>query len=325
MTKKIILVGCGNIGSRHLQALMKFQENISIDIVEPSNKSKHNVNLLIKKLNVKKSPKITWLNSIQNLNSTGDVVIVATNSIGRTKLINTLLKQGNKKFIIEKIVCQSRSEYKYLISEFKKYGASGWVNANRRYFTSYQKIKKLFVASNPLQLSVYLGNSGLGTSSIHFIDLFCWLNNDYDVRLTGKYLFDKVYSNKRGKLFKEFAGTIVGSNKKNSLLTISTHSNQSTSQSSIVEIYDGKRHIVINELEEKLYFLTNFEKSPKFSFKFGHVSELTYKIVQDIFNTNSCLLPTLQDSYKSHSELFQIFNNHLQKHLHHKVQKCPIT
>lgn len=325
MTKKLILVGCGNIGSRHLQALMKFQNRVSIDIVEPNKKSKDNAIALIEKSSIKKYPEINWSTSIQDLTDSGDIVIVATNSIDRPKLIESMLKQGNKKFLIEKMVCQSCNEYKSLISIFKKFNASGWINANRRYFTSYQKIKQLFSSSKSIQLGVYLGNSGLGTSSIHFVDLFCWFNNNYDIRLNGEYLFDKIYPSKRGKHFSEFAGTIVGSNKKNSFLTISTHNNQSAPPSVIVEIYDGKRHIVINELEEKFYFLTNRENLSKLSFKFGHVSELTYKITQDILKNNSCLLPTLQEMHNSHSELFRIFNNHLFEHLHHKVQKCPIT
>ena len=38
MEKRIILVGCGNIGSRHLQAIAKLPYGIKVDIVEPSDK-----------------------------------------------------------------------------------------------------------------------------------------------------------------------------------------------------------------------------------------------------------------------------------------------
>ena len=34
--KKIILIGCGNIGSRHLQAIVKTNDETSIQIVEPN-------------------------------------------------------------------------------------------------------------------------------------------------------------------------------------------------------------------------------------------------------------------------------------------------
>ncbi len=304
---------------------MKFQDKISIDVVEPNKKSKNNALILIKKLSTEKSPKINWFTSIQDLTDSGDVVIIATNSVDRPKLIEILLKQGNKKFLIEKMVCQSKKEYNHLISKLKKHDASAWVNTNRRYFHSYRKIKEIFKKSNSLQINVYLGNSGLGTASIHFIDLFCWLTNNNQIILDGKYLMNKIFLNKRGKNFKEFAGTIIGSNSSDSLLTITTPNDQKLSPLSLVEIFDGKRHLTINELEENLYYLSNFTKSPKIHFKFNHVSELTYKIIKDILKSNSCLLPTIQDSYDSHSELFRIFNKHLSKQLHHKVEKCPIT
>lgn len=35
MVKRILLVGCGIIGSRHLQAIAKLEEKTEIDVVEP--------------------------------------------------------------------------------------------------------------------------------------------------------------------------------------------------------------------------------------------------------------------------------------------------
>ena len=37
--KKIILVGCGNIGSRHLQALTKLNGEYLIEIIEPNDEA----------------------------------------------------------------------------------------------------------------------------------------------------------------------------------------------------------------------------------------------------------------------------------------------
>jgi len=195
--------------------------------------------------------------------------------------------------------------------------------ANMFYFVS--SIKEIFKNSDFLQINGYLGNSGLGTASIHFIDLFCWLTNNNQIKLDGAYLMNKIFANKRGKNFKEFAGTIIGSNSSGSLLTITTPNDQRLPPLSIVEIFDGERHIAINELEEKFFILNNTGSKIKLNFKFGHTSNLTYKIVKDIFKTNSCKLPSLEYSYNAHSELFKIFNNHIQKILKYKVKKCPIT
>jgi len=40
LTKRICLIGCGNVGSRHLQAIAKLPYDIQIDVVEPQSESK---------------------------------------------------------------------------------------------------------------------------------------------------------------------------------------------------------------------------------------------------------------------------------------------
>ena len=40
MSYRILLVGCGNVGSRHLQALAKIPFSLKIDIIEPNSSSK---------------------------------------------------------------------------------------------------------------------------------------------------------------------------------------------------------------------------------------------------------------------------------------------
>ena len=39
-TKKILILGCGNVGSRHLQALTNLPYDLEIGIIEPNDESK---------------------------------------------------------------------------------------------------------------------------------------------------------------------------------------------------------------------------------------------------------------------------------------------
>ncbi len=104
MKKNITLVGCGNIGSRHLQSLIKFQDKIIINVVEPQIKNQKTAKTLIAKENTKILPTINWFQNILQINQKSDLVIIATNSKGRIDIVSQLLEQGNKRFIIEKIV-----------------------------------------------------------------------------------------------------------------------------------------------------------------------------------------------------------------------------
>jgi hypothetical protein len=95
-------------------------------------------------------------------------------------------------------------------------------------------------------------------------------------------------------------------------------------ESFIIQISGNGNSAYIDELEESGYFMNNKRKE-KLNVKFGHTSELTTKIIQDIFSKNDCLLPSLKDLTYSHKELFRIFNRHIKKTLNKDVNLCPIT
>lgn len=320
--KKIVLVGCGNIGSRHLQAIVKLKDSISIQIIEPDLKAQTLAKSRLNEIKYNKfKHEIFWHKSLSEIKNKSDLVIVATNSKGRINLIQKLLNLGHKKFIIEKIVCQSSDEYNKLLLLFKKFRAKGWVNTNRRYFKVYQIIKKKFVDSKFIQLSVFAGNSDLGTNAIHFLDLFSWFVEDYEIKLNGEFLGNEIFKNKRGENFKEFQGTVI-SFSKNSFISLTFF--PAKKESFIIKIYGEDRFASVDELEEQSYFV-NKKGKEKINAKFGHTSELTTKIIQDIFSKDDCLLPTLKDSSYLHKELFHIFNKHMKKTLNKDVKLCPIT
>ncbi len=322
LKKNIILVGCGNIGSRHLQALVRLPFTVDIHVVEKSDKSKH---LAISRLNEirfdKKNSHIFWYDSIDQLTENADLVIISTLSQGRVDLILNLLKNKNKKFLIEKPVCQSKKEYENLLNQMKLFKATGWVNTNRRYFESYKKIKQDLNDSKFINVHVVSKASGLGTNAIHFLDLFSWLTNDSKIKLNGEFLTPKLFPNKRGKEFKEFYGTIVGSAKNDSSITIT--SLPSNIESIFVTISTDSINYVIDELNQSAYKIGKITK--KLNFTYEHASQLTKKIAMDILEKNSSFLPKLDESYIAHLELFRIFNMHIKKQLKREVSLCPIT
>ncbi len=324
MRKKILLVGCGNIGSRHLQALVKLPFEVNIEIVEPNKDAQK---LALKRLNeIKYNHKkfeIIWHNNFTMLDLPSDLVIVATTSINRIDIINNLLKLGNKKFLVEKIVCQSIFEYSLLLKKFKKFNATGWVNTNMRYFDSYKKIKKYFTNSKIIHISLTTsGEYGLGTNAIHYLDFFSWFVNDYNIRLDGDLLSNKLFPNKRSKKLVEFAGLLSGSNDGGSTITLNFIPNSKLPL--IVNIYgDNNKHLLINETTEKVFDLN--DKHIPFNFIYEHTSNLTTKIVMDIVIKNRCNLSTIENSYYLHRELFRILCKHIKKLTDKQTKICPIT
>ena len=324
MTKKIVLIGSGEIGSRHLQALAKLPMDIQIDIVEPKEKSKELGLMRFNEVsNNKNKQQLFWHNSVDEIENLSDLVIVATTATGRSDLVINLLEKGHSRFLIEKMVCQSREEYEKLLSKINEHNAKGWINAARRYFASYQKLKESFRNSEFIDVSVIAGKRGLGTSAIHYIDLFSWFANNSEITLNGDCLYDELFTNKRGKDLVEFAGTITGNLKNGSTLTITFL--PKADLPIIVIITGNDNFFLVDELNEnKILNIKNLKKD-YLDYKYEHVSTTTAWIVEDILKNDECLLPDLNSLFKAHSELFRIFNSHIKKVTGSLPKLCPIT
>ena len=324
MTKKIVLVGCGNVGSRHLQALAKLPFKAEIDIVEPNKESKSLGKSRLKDvLPNKNESKFTWRESINDLNPGADIAIIATTSVGRGDILNQLMESGIKKFLVEKMVCQSSEHYEQILFQLKKNNARGWVNTNLRYFNAWQKIKKYFSDSDTIHLSIIASNfSALGTNAIHYLDLFSFFIEDYQIELNGQFLLNKLFPNKRGGNFKEFGGMITGSNKKGSTLSMTFMPESKIPN--ILNIAGKDKHLMVDEVNELVFDLAH-NQSSKIDFRFEHLSSLTTKIIIDILNTDGCKLTSLENSYYLHDKLFRIFNSHIKKITDEDVKLCPIT
>ena len=116
MRKKIVLIGCGQIGSRHLQAIIKLDGNLNIQVVEPNDTSKKIGEDRVREvLSGKHKFKIEWLKDLSQVDRDADLTIVATTARNRVKIIDKLLQMGHKRFLVEKMICQSIEEYGYLL------------------------------------------------------------------------------------------------------------------------------------------------------------------------------------------------------------------
>lgn len=323
MIKKIIVVGCGNIGSRHIQALTNLPFETNIAVVDPSIESQKMAQIRLKEIDYDhKKHEFQWYMSIDELEQKSyDLAIVATTAINRLPILEKLLELGNSKLVIEKMVCQSVKEYEKLLDMLKKFKAEGWVNTNLRYFSSWQKIKEQINSSKPVHFSVIAPNiSALGTNAIHYLDLFSWLINDYEVNLHGEFLINKLFPNKRGRNLVEFAGTLIGTSSRDSFASITFLPDVKIPTT--INIINGDKHLLINETNQKI---TNLVNNDIQEFKYEHVSSTSKDIVVDIITKNNCQLTTIKNSFYLHKEIINTFNNHIEKLTNRKIECCPIT
>lgn len=321
----ILLIGAGEIGSRHLQALAKSELKIKITVIEPNIKA----SIRAKEKFFEMPPNanidsINFLNSVNDINSNIDIAILATNSNVRRKVIEDLLQKVNVSyFLLEKIVFQNIDDFIIVKEIFDKKKIQSWVNCTRRIWPIFEKIKLELINRKNISLIVRGNDWGMGSNAIHMLDIFGFIRNNNEIFVNYYNLDKKIYESKRNG-FVEFKGEIEFTNKLGDNLIITDKPNES--KSSLMEIQTEQEIIKINQEDKKITWInkSNYKKS-ELSIEIPFQSDLTHIIVKDILETGKSKLTKLDESALYHEHLFQIFNEHLSSIYNKKYIFCPIT
>ena len=327
MRKKIAIIGCGQLGSRHLQAVAKLEGPLKIQVVEPISDNQRIGKMRVTEvLRDDQDVEIQWFPGLDALDEIPDVTIIATTAAGRASILIQLAERGHQRFLVEKMVCQSREEYDRIGDAFAPRPVKGWVDCTRRYFPFYERMIPLLEKEKILVFQVTAGNHGLGSNAIHLLDLF-WrmVGSPGDLKMNGDGLVPFLLPNPRGSDLVEFAGTITASTPFGSFASISFHPGHQAPV--LVQITSDHYRVSVNESDDKAHLArqeTNWQWEA-LEFQTLYSSNLTTAIVGSIMKEDSCLLPTIQDSYLLHDELFRIFNQHIQRVGGNIPALCPIT
>lgn len=325
--KKIMIIGCGGIGSRHLQALCKIDIPVELYVIEPNEQSSHNAQQLTNEANsnsniktIKFSKKLT--KDIDKI----DLCIIATSSNVRLNVLKQLIsKISVENIILEKVLFQSAKELdesKKIISENK---INCWVNCFRREEKSWKEMKRFFLGNSNTRLYYGKSNWGMCCNSIHILDLVVWLFDDKIKHIENSYLDNTIYESKRDG-FIELTGILKGTLENGGSFELESKP-EIPREKVEFEIISDTRRLKVNEAEEKatLYRKENGWIPEEYKFHIPFQSEKTQKIVKKILETKQCDLTTLDESIEIHKLLLHSFIEHLNKISDSKYTYCPIT
>lgn len=323
----VAIIGAGQIGSRHLQALSKTKNEINIIVIDPSQQSldvaKERYKELPQSPNVKSISFSKTTESLRNIIL--DITIVATASDIRKKVILDLFSSNIPKFmILEKVVFQNVADFAEIIALFNKHETKVWVNCPRRMWDLYQFIKENLKSNDNLQVQINGSNWGLGSNAIHFIDLFYFLNGNMDLTISTELLDDTVLESKR-KNFYELTGTIRGICQNKNVLSISSY--KSGASPLFISISNIDNIFIVDESKGKIFFSNSNNKWQweEKTFSIPYQSELTNLAIDSIINTGSCILTSIDESFNHHKALFDDLTKYFSKILKNEVINCPIT
>jgi predicted dehydrogenase len=297
----IKIIGAGQLGSRHLQALKEVQIPLEIEVVDPSNDS-----LMVAKERYEAvlggiQHKVEFRNEIGVSDKT-EIIIVATNSAIRRQVIEDLLKRTKLSYLIlEKILFDEQKDYLDVKKILTQAGVNTWVNCPMRMMGVYQEIKNK-VKGSQIFYRVTGGQFGLVTNAIHYLDHVADLAGciEYDL-VTGGLNKQPIPSKRPG--FHELTGTLLAKFKDGSVCEVTCHPDNNAPV--IIEIFTDNKRFIVRESEGKMWYSEEgggwvwSEVNAVIPFQ----SQLTSIIVSNLLNNGTCELTPYHQSTNIHLQL----------------------
>lgn len=313
--KNIVIIGAGQLGSRHLQGIKSCNHKLSIFVLDTDSNALNIAQQRYEQIEENNYDKeVQYISDFNQLPQLVDIAIISTSSKPRASITTNLLDKRIVKYIIfEKFLFPSLSEYGLVKEALEKYSIKSWVNCPRRMFTYYEKIRDLLFRDSPISVSIKGGNWGLCCNSIHFIDLFSWISNENEFVYEMKLDPEPLLSKRNGYI--EFSGSITLNTAKNDKLMLVSSSD--FCKSPTITMTSLHHQLLINESLGQMVLDGN-----EYSIKVPYQSELSGIAVDSILKNGSAELATFDQSSKLH---FDFLRNILCFYNNGNNDSCPIT
>lgn len=319
---RIAIIGAGQLGSRHLQALRAIDTPLEIHVVEPSTTSSQ---VARERYEATPSAAAHRIHFHADPESAGplDLAIVATNSNVRRAVVEKLLDTcGARLLVLEKLLFANREDYDAVGTRLADAGARAWVNCPMRVMPPYEAIRES-LGGSPVHYRVTGSQYGLVTNAIHYLDHVVHLTGCEDFAIDAAGLDKAPIASKRPG-FLELTGTLLARFSDGSRCEITSLPGGSLPV--VVEISTQSQRYIVRESEGKLWHSGQdsgwgwSERDSPIPFQ----SQMTTGVVRDLLSTEDCRLAPFSVSARTHLALLEPLR-HLVHGVHPQVSDYPFT
>ncbi|MHA8090223.1 Gfo/Idh/MocA family oxidoreductase [Aquirufa antheringensis] len=320
---KVAIIGSGQLGSRHLQGLLKIDLPLTIYVVDASQESLELAKIRATEIGGILN-NIHYLTSIDGLSDSIDLCIIATGANVRLLVLKELLGLKKvKNIVLEKVLFQNIDEYQVASALIKKYEVNCWVNCPRPMFDIYKYIKSKISREELTTYSVFGGEWGLACNAIHFIDNMAFItqNSEFSYDYTG--ITSIIESKRKGYI--EFTGTYICRNSIGSELIL--HSHKSNNSNLRIQILTENFAWAINEVEGVMIESSkkeNWQENSQ-SIKIPVQSDLSNIFAKKILLEGKSDLTSYSESMKLHVGMLSSFIDLYNFKTNQNLKYCPIT
>lgn len=314
MNNNIVIIGAGQLGSRHLQALKKVKNNLNITVVDNNESS-----LKISKERYEQiqsgmsDHKVEYTTEISSLNEDIAVAIIATGSGSRRNVIETLYDKCDVKYmVLEKWLFRYTEDFSIVQQLIDKHDTKAWVNCTMRMMPYYKEVKDK-LKDAPMLYSVVGGDYGFITNLIHYVDYLMFLNNTPKFHVITDGLIPKIIRSKRDGYYEMHGSlSIICENGSVGQFTEFENSNLPPTSS----ITNSKMRLDIDEINgvSQMRSIANGFSKESSSFRIPFQSELTTVLVEELLNDGTCDLPTFKESSYTHITLMESILSFIKKY-----------
>ena len=206
----IVLIGAGELGSRHLQSLVRIGPATKITVLELSDDA-----VLLARERISEIAeiseflaKVEFIKALEQLPASIDLAVIATGAAPRMDILRGLLVHSKVRYmLLEKVLFQNLDEYEEASVLLEKLGVEAWVNCPRRMFNGYGALKLQLDLKQPIEMHVKGGEWGLACNAIHYIDIFAFLTSSRIQSVDVENLESTIYPSKRPG-YVEFFGSM---------------------------------------------------------------------------------------------------------------------
>jgi predicted dehydrogenase len=306
----VIIIGCGQLGSRHSQSIAKHPGVTKIVLVDPSN---HSLDTAVERIHTTGfEGSIETYNSIENDLGDFSLAIVSTSAGERAEALSSLMLHTSPDHVLlEKLLSPNLIGLNEIERLTQGSNVQFWVNCPMPFFDHYQQIAlELNETSGqePISYTIVGSDFGLVTNFIHYLDHFHNLTGSAVATVTIEPNAILIPSKRNG--YSELVGTITAETEYGDKLSVE-FLNDRPQDVLIVDIQKGSLSWNVDELG-----LTLKKRGVDGHIAESHIttpmqSELTHLSLTNLENGLAPAWSPLATSLELHKKLHQGLANYL--------------
>jgi predicted dehydrogenase len=299
----VAIIGCGNIGFRHLQALTAGSEPAEVTVVEPNPATHERIREHFAGA-ATSGKTFELVSALPESPQAFDLAVVATTTDTRRAAVDALLDRHDVRvLILEKVLFPRIADLTAVGDQLAERGVTAFVNCARRTWPGYAALRQDVSGGIVRRIDVGGNRFGLASNAVHLLDLAEYLTGAGITTISADGLDPGYVPSKRPGAVEIF-GTLSANLSDATALTITCHDKEDPLSVEVVVETDTGR-VVIDELARTM---TVEDQAREFAMQ--TVSETTW-IYDDALRTQTCSLTPYADSARQHRALLNAVRPHL--------------